>query len=109
MTYAGLAGCFLAGSALVLVVAAVLRRPARRWWLATGATALALVVLTAVFDNVMIAADLFRFDESQLSGVHVGLAPAEDFAWPLAAALALPALRLLLTPDDERAARVGGR
>jgi len=40
----------------------------------------------------MIAADLFRFDESRLLGWHVILAPVEDFAWPLASALALPAL-----------------
>lgn len=105
MTYAGLAACFLAASVLVLVAATVLRRPDRRWWLATAATAVALVVLTAVFDNVMIAVDLFRFDESQLSGIHVGLAPLEDFAWPVAAATALPALALLLSPDDPRATR----
>ena len=65
MTYAGLAVCFLAASALVLVAAAVLRRPDRRWWLATAATALALVLLTVIFDNLMIAADLF------LSLIHI--------------------------------------
>ena len=73
------------------------RRPDRRWWLATALTTLAMMVLTAVFDSVMIAADLFRFDESALVGVHVGLAPLEDFAWPLAAVAVVPALFLLLT------------
>ena len=97
MTYAGLAVCFLAASALVLVAAAVLRRPDRRWWLATAATALALVLLTVIFDNLMIAADLFRFDESALTGIHVGLAPIEDFAWPLAATILVSSLSLLLS------------
>lgn len=102
MTYLGLAGLFLVACVPVLVIAAVLRRPDRRWWLATGATALALVVLTAIFDSVMIAADLFRFDESALSGVHVGLAPIEDFAWPLAAVAVVPSVVLLLTPRGRR-------
>ena len=105
MTYAGLAVGFLAASALVLVAAAVLRRPDRRWWLATAATALALVLLTVIFDNLMIAADLFRFDEAQLSGIRIGLAPLEDLAWPVAAAATLPALTLLLDLDHPRATR----
>lgn len=96
MTYAGLAGLFLLGSFALLAAAVVLRRPDRRWWLATGATAVLMLVLTAVFDNVMIAADLFRFDDDQLSGARVGLAPVEDFAWPLAAVAALPSLLLLV-------------
>lgn len=105
MTYAGLAACFLAASALILGAAVVLRRPDRRWWLATSATALALVLLTVIFDNLMIAADLFRFDEAQLSGIRIGLAPLEDLAWPVAAAATLPALTLLLDHDHPRATR----
>ena len=105
MTYAGLAVCFLAAAALVLVAAAVLRRPDRRWWLATAATALALVLLTVIFDNLMIAADLFRFDEAQLCGIRIGLAPLEDLAWPVAAAATLPALTLLLDLDHPPATR----
>lgn len=96
MTYAGLAALFLAGALLVLGCATLLHRPDRRWWLATGATALTLVLLTGIFDNVMIAADLFRFDSDQLSGWKVGLAPVEDFAWPLGASALLPAVALLL-------------
>ncbi|WP_181309585.1 lycopene cyclase domain-containing protein [Nocardioides campestrisoli] len=103
MTYLALAALFLLGSLVLLAAATVLRRPDRRWWAATGLTALSLVVLTAVFDSVMIAADLFRFDESALAGVHVGLAPIEDFAWPLAAVAVVPSVVLLLTGRSRRA------
>lgn len=96
MTYAGLAVCFLAASALVLVAAAVLRRPDRRWWLATAATALALVLLTVIFDNLMIAADLFTYPDEHISGIRIGLAPIEDFSYPVCAAFLLPAIGALL-------------
>ncbi|MEE6281343.1 lycopene cyclase domain-containing protein [Georgenia sunbinii] len=90
MSYLGLALAFLLPSALVSVVAA--RRARGRWWLTTALTLAVLLVLTVVFDSVMIWADLFRYDESQLAGVTLLLAPVEDLAWPLAAGLLLPAL-----------------
>ena len=101
MTYLTLTLLFLAGAVAFGVVAVLLRRPGKRWWAATGLTALSLVVLTAVFDTVMIAADLFRFDEEALVGLHVGLAPVEDFAWPLAAVAVVPAVLLLLPRRDD--------
>ncbi len=104
MTYAGLAVPFVGLAAAVLALAVVVRRPGRRWWLATTATLAALLVLTLVFDNLMIAADLFRYDDAITSGLTLGLAPVEDFAWPLAAGLGLPALALLLDrPEGEPA------
>jgi lycopene cyclase domain-containing protein len=101
MSYAGLAAAFLAVAVAVLVVVVVVRRPGRRWWLATGLSAVALLVLTVVFDSLMIAADLFRFDEEALSGLTLLLAPVEDLAWPVAAVAVLPALWLLLGGSDE--------
>lgn len=102
MSYAALAGLFLIVPVLVTALAVVLRRPSRRWWAVTAGTIVALWVMTAVFDSLMIAADLFRFEESLLLGVRIGLAPIEDLAWPLAAGLLLPSLWLLLTPESER-------
>ncbi|MFP3714195.1 lycopene cyclase domain-containing protein [Puerhibacterium sp. TATVAM-FAB25] len=100
MTYLGLALGFVAVSAAVALVAAAVRRPGRAWWAATAAVAAVLLVLTAVFDSLMIAADLFRYDENALAGVRVWLTPVEDLAWPLAAVLLLPALWELLAPRD---------
>lgn len=96
MTYGSLALVFLVPAAVVAVVATVRRRLGPRWWAVTGVAAVVLVLLTVVFDSVMIAADLFRFDDDALLGVRVGLAPLEDLAWPVAAALLLPALWELL-------------
>lgn len=81
--------------ALVAVVAGTLAYRARvgaRWWGQVTLAWAVLTVLTIVFDSIMIAADLFRFDEEKLTGVTVWLAPVEDLAWPLAAALLLPAV-----------------
>lgn len=102
MTYAGLAAIFLALSAAVLVVAVVRRRPSRAWWAATALTTLALFVLTVVFDSLMILADLFRYGEGAEPAFLLWKAPVEDLAWPLAAVLALPALWLLLSKEEDR-------
>lgn len=59
-------------------------------------TALVMVMLTAVFDNVMIGAGLFHYEQQHLLGPSVGLAPIEDFAYPLAAAVLLPAMWVAL-------------
>ena len=92
MTYALLAVVFVCGAGLLAVVAGRRVPSPGRWWSAVLATAAVLVVLTGVFDNLMIAADLFRYPGSALLGPRVVLAPVEDFAWPVFAALALPAL-----------------
>lgn len=55
--------------------------------LAVVITVVALFVLTAVFDSIMIAAGFFHYDPDALAGPLIGLAPIEDFAYPLAGAL----------------------
>ena len=106
MTYLLLALGFLA---LATVVDLVARRAARRTgrpavgWRALALAAGALLLLTAVFDNVMIASGLFTYADTQISGARIGLAPVEDFSYPLAAVILLPALWSLL------GGRLGGR
>ena len=108
MTYWALNAVFLIPAAAVLVLA-LLRRgrtaapgadetaPGRKGALAVlGITAVVLLALTAVFDNVMIAAGLFGYNPDRISGAFIGSAPLEDFAYALAAVLLLPALWLLL-------------
>jgi lycopene cyclase domain-containing protein len=102
MTYLGLAGLFVLGSAGVAAYASVRRGLTARWWAVTGATIAVLLVLTVVFDSLMIAADLFRFDEASLVGLRLWQAPVEDLAWPLAAGLLLPSLWALLADEEAR-------
>ena len=109
MSYATMALIFLAGAAVVAVLCLLPAwPPSVRWRGVVGLVAITLAVLTAVFDSVMIAADLFRYDETTLSGVRVLLAPVEDFAWPLAAAVLLPSLWVWLGRRRGRGRPAGG-
>jgi lycopene cyclase domain-containing protein len=58
--------------------------------LPTIVAAVALLLLTAAFDNAMIASGLFAYADGHISGVRIGLAPIEDFAYPLAVAILVP-------------------
>ncbi|WP_026556035.1 lycopene cyclase domain-containing protein [Arthrobacter sp. 35W] len=112
MTYWTLNAVFLAVSAVPAVVLWLQgRRPGaapralRPVAKATGATALVLFVLTVVFDNVMISAGLFSYAPELISGWTIGLAPVEDFAYIVGAALLLPSLWTLLSPGTAQEAR----
>jgi lycopene cyclase domain-containing protein len=59
---------------------------------ASAIAAVVLVALTAVFDNVMILSGLFSYPEDHVSGLRIGVAPLEDFAYPVSAAFLVPAL-----------------
>lgn len=103
MTYPLIVVPFVLLTALVTLSTA--RRPRFRERMASsGLTALVLLGLTLVFDNLMIAVDLFSYPQEHLSGLRLGLAPIEDFAYPLCAAFLLPALCTLLTPRTQPAA-----
>ncbi|WP_223622024.1 lycopene cyclase domain-containing protein [Microbacterium sp. EST19A] len=92
MTYLQLAACFLALAAIGGIVLTLASRRQGPRPVAVILTLIALFVLTAVFDTVMIASGLFHYSPDHLAGLHIGLAPIEDFAYPLAGVLLLPAL-----------------
>lgn len=101
MSYAIFSLLFLAVAAVVALGTALRLRPGTRWWLAVAAAAVALVVLTIVFDSLMVSVDLFRYDATRALGVDAWLAPVEDLTWPVASALLLPSLWAL-------SSRIGG-
>lgn len=85
------------GLAVAVAAVAWLRRPSyRRMLPASGLALVAVLLLTAVFDNIMIGVGLVDYDPALISGLFVGIAPVEDFAYPVAAALLLPAAWSLL-------------
>lgn len=59
-------------------------------------TVAVMVAATAVFDSAIVATGIVGYDRGRISGVRIGAAPIEDFAYPVAVALALPALWHLL-------------
>jgi hypothetical protein len=54
-----------------------------------------------VFDNLMIAVGLYGYPADQLCGIRIGLAPLEDLSYPIAAAIALPAVWNALGASDD--------
>ena len=91
MTYWMLNAIFLAP---VLVVGVLAARRLR--WPALGITAAVLLVMTAVFDNIMISVGLVDYAPQLISGAFIGIAPLEDFAYAVAAIVGLPSLWVLL-------------
>ena len=94
MTYWALNAYFLAVAVVLFAVARITRRkPAFAPLLVTLAV---LLVITAVFDNVMIGIGLVGYNQALISGAFIGIAPLEDFAYAIGAAVLLPALWMLL-------------
>ena len=87
----------VAAAALVVLVRA------GRTALAAALAGLAvLLVLTAVFDNVIVGSGIVAYREDRILGLRIGVAPVEDFSYCIAAALGLPALWHLLRPRGTR-------
>jgi lycopene cyclase domain-containing protein len=94
MSYWELDALFLGAVAAVAIVVLAVRRGPR--WTSIALGGAVLLLLTAVFDNVMIGIGLVGYDRALISGVFVGAAPIEDFAYAVAAIVLLPCLWTLL-------------
>ena len=94
MTYLALNAVFLlaVGAVFLGTVLWLRRRGGGIRWRALAVTAAGVLLLTAVFDNVMIAVGLVGYDADRISGLRIGVAPIEDFAYAVAAVVLLPAL-----------------
>jgi lycopene cyclase domain-containing protein len=91
VTYWLLNAIFLAPVLIIGILAA-----RRLRWPALGITAAVLLVMTAVFDNIMITVGLVDYAPDLISGTFIGVAPLEDFAYAVAAIVGLPSLWVLL-------------
>ncbi|WP_175415862.1 lycopene cyclase domain-containing protein [Curtobacterium sp. SGAir0471] len=114
-TYALLAVPFLASAALVAVAAGVVaarRRGAgrRRTGIVGGVVSavvvgVVLLVMTGVFNNVIVGLGIVAYDDALISGARIGLFPVEDLAYSIGAVLLLPSCWVLL--ERPRARRDG--
>jgi len=101
VTYWALNAVFLAIVAVVAILAVAMRRPPR--WISVLITVGVVIIATAIFDNVMIGIGLVGYNRADISGVFIGIAPIEDFAYAVAAAVLLPSVWSLLDRRAERA------
>ncbi|WP_066522831.1 hypothetical protein [Curtobacterium ammoniigenes] len=121
-TYALIDLVFLLAAAIVAIIAggvsaqrarSVAPARARRWrrtaLLTRLAAGSALVVMTVVFDNVIVGLRIVAYDPLLISGAHLGFIPVEDLAYSVAAVILLPSLAILFTrPTPDRAATPEG-
>jgi lycopene cyclase domain-containing protein len=99
VTYLLLNAAFLVVPLALLVLALLRLRRSRHpapLLPAAGLTLAVVLVLTAVFDNVLVGLGIVGYDAAAISGVRLGFAPIEDFAYAIAAAVGLPSLWILL-------------
>ena len=85
MSYLELNLYFLVPALVLLVIFARLVR-----WKALGLATLGLVILTAIFDNFIVGSGVVAYDETLISGIKIGFAPIEDFAYTLFGAILIP-------------------
>lgn len=97
MTYTLFNLIFLIPATVVLILARSLVSRAGFWLCLVG-----LVVLTVIFDNVMIASGLFFYATDRTLGIRLGLMPVEDLAYVVFTAFVLPALWEFLRRRDGR-------
>lgn len=74
-----------------------IRKPSTTWWIILAA----LLVLTAVFDNLIILAGIVGYDSTKLLGLYVGVAPIEDFFYAILAAILIPILWQIFDPKKQ--------
>jgi lycopene cyclase domain-containing protein len=58
-----------------------------RQWVTVAKVLAPMLVLTAIFDNLIIATGIVAYDAANISGIKIGVAPIEDFAYTIAAVL----------------------
>lgn len=88
MTYWWINLWFLGAAAVFAGVAFVAGVRVR--WLAAGLALAVMLILTAIFDNMIIGFGLVDYDPDLISGIRIGVAPLEDFAYTVLAMIVVP-------------------
>jgi lycopene cyclase domain-containing protein len=70
---------------------------------AQAVTLVTLLVLTTVFDSIIVGLGIVGYDPSKILGIFVGFAPIEDFFYAILAAVMIPAIwHILEKRHDQR-------
>jgi lycopene cyclase domain-containing protein len=75
-----------------------LAKPTKAWWIAL----LVLLVLTAIFDSILVGIGIVGYDPQKILGLYVGYAPIEDFFYAVLAIIIVPALWNLFDTKKKR-------
>lgn len=87
----------------IIVVGFLLKLKPRRLSKALLVTLAALLVLTLIFDNLIVGLSIVGYDPSKILGIKLGVAPIEDFMYALLAVMIVPSLwRTLGKQNDTR-------
>lgn len=90
-TYLILNSIFLIGALFVLII-----MKGFRWNKAMTGVLVILLITTAIFDSLIVGAGIVAYDESQILGLRIGVAPIEDFFYALLAVILVPSVWRLL-------------
>lgn len=67
-------------------------RPKKLAWKPILVVLAVLLVMTAVFDSVLVYEHIVAYDGLKILGIYIGRAPIEDFAYTLAVVVLVPYL-----------------
>ena len=70
-------------------------------WRAISFTMFWMLLVTLVFDNIIIGLEIVGYDKTKISGILLGLAPIEDFAYTVVAVLAVSIIWTKLTKEKK--------
>lgn len=63
-------------------------KPSRQWWSVFAV----LIILTAIFDSLIILNSIVGYDISKILGIYIIKAPVEDFFYAVFAVIVVPLL-----------------
>ena len=82
---------------VILLLKIPLRKPSKSWVMSL----VVLLVMTAVFDSLIIAYSLVAYDTTKLLGLYIGKAPVEDFFYAVLAMLIVPIIYNRLKSNND--------
>jgi lycopene cyclase domain-containing protein len=84
--------------AIVFLFVKKLTKPSKAWWI----TLATLLVLTLIFDNLIIYFGMVGYTPELILGFRIGFAPIEDFFYSLLACILVPLLWQRFAPANEK-------